>query len=292
MATFGAAGFAGDNAPRAVSHAEDEACEHKARSAQTPLGALLEDIWSANALPVSERRRLCNAAVARAQQGPTKAEEFGQNGGKAEARMSITARHEHVLAAARRAVGDSSLGITALKALLRQRQRSDLASRVGRLSKCRNTEVHVDSMLADEVEATLLGSPAGHADGATSTEEPEVEQAAKVHQGQDELEVMRKEVAEERAMSTSLKGEVQEHLQQMQQHQRQQQQLQQELEAKQEILASLESERNKAVDERAAAERRSALMYERCQALRMEVESMQENGKRKEEHRGMQRHHR
>ena len=78
----------------------------------------------------------------------------------------------------------------------------------------------------------------------------------------------------------------------MQQHQRQQQQLQQELEAKQEILASLESERNKAVDERAAAERRSALMYERCQALRMEVESMQENGKRKEEHRGKQRHHR
>ena len=118
------------------------------------LAEVLNCIWSAEALPIAERRRLCRAAVL-SQVLPRGAnEEEKTTLSEDSEKFHISLVMETLMDAAGQQLG-SRQSITSLKAALRARGRSDLASRASRLSKYRNTVCHPDVGLHDAVMKAL-----------------------------------------------------------------------------------------------------------------------------------------
>jgi len=116
----------------------------------SPAGKLpqvLASVW-ASSLPLGERRRLCRAAVGMELLGQ------GEPAPPVEEAGTALTQFEEVLSAAGGALGARPT-VTELKDHLRRRNRSDLASRVGRLSKVRNGQAHPDADLTTHVVAAL-----------------------------------------------------------------------------------------------------------------------------------------
>ena len=124
------------------------------------LAEVLAGIWSAQMVPIVEKRRMSRMAIAMVLgvgQVPVQSDaaEVGDSG-------AVIQRFEECLDAAGCAFGSQSRpSISEVKRQLRARNRSDLASRLSRLSKARNGQAHPDLQLAGLIAAALAGTSTG-----------------------------------------------------------------------------------------------------------------------------------
>ena len=108
------------------------------------LSQVLDGVW-ASSLPGAEKRRLCARAV-------TAPLLCGLGGGE---RGSAVERLEEVLAAVASEAGKDRVNVSTAKEFLRSKGDKGrlLASRLGRLSKCRNGSAHPDVSLLSDVQS-------------------------------------------------------------------------------------------------------------------------------------------
>ena len=116
----------------------------------TPLTQVLEGIYAAKGVPRQDQRFLAARAVGHAMQGQPQEDVCTS--------CSPQYRYEEVLAAAGQAMGlEGKPSVQMVKAALRAYGvlGHQLASRLGKLSKCRNSASHVDTTLLCDVVKTL-----------------------------------------------------------------------------------------------------------------------------------------